>query len=279
MDCRICNGMSYLFFKYLDFFGKSVSIYKCIDCGHGSHDLVYSSEDFDVLYQNEYASSYIKSGEESFAKRQIQYKNDIESLTKKISHSNALAVLDYGCSSGNFLDLMPSSWKKYGYEVNPAHIEYCKNNKPDIKIFEEINKIEGNFDIVTMRGVIEHIQDHNDLLDFLNKRIIIGGGLFISATPNFASFSSSFYKKDWNQIKCPEHIHQFTLTSLSYLLAKAGLVLKHAEYPYYETPYADWHNDKINFLKNIRNQQSLQNGAIAFPGNMITAFFEKIDVF
>ena len=125
---------------------------------------------------------------------------------------------------------MPADWAKVGYEVNRCHIEHIKLNKPYIKIFDDVSKIQGKFDLVTMRGVIEHIQDHNEILDFLSKKITQGGGLFISATPDFSSFPASFYKEGWNQAKCPEHIHQFTSTSLTYLLFRAGLFLKHLDY-------------------------------------------------
>lgn len=280
MKCPICDAKKHFFYEYLDFFGNPVALYKCIRCGHGSHDVEYSIDDFNNLYREAYAAGYTESSDEVFLKRQVQYKLDVKYLTQFYTSNKSSRVLDYGCSSGNFLDAMPVDWVKVGYEVNPSHIEYIQLNKPAIKIFDQVNNIDGKFDLITMRGVIEHIQNHNNLIDFLNKKIIVGGGLFISATPDFSSFPASFYKNGWNQVKCPEHIHQFTSTSLSFLLAKAGLVLKCLAHPYVETPYANWEKDKLSYLTNVKNigdPKSLSETSHAFPGNMLTAYFEKVE--
>ena len=280
MKCPICDAETHFFYQYLDFFSNPVDLYKCIRCGHGSHAIEYSIDDFNNLYQEAYAAGYIESTDEVFLKRQVQYELDVSYLTKFHNSNKSTRVLDYGCSSGNFLDAMPVEWIKVGYEVNPSHIEHVQLNKPLIKIFNQVENIDGKFDLITMRGVIEHIQNHKDLIGFLNKKIIVGGGLFISATPDFSSFPAAFYKDTWNQVKCPEHIHQFTSTSLSFLLAKAGLVLKCLFHPYDETPYANWVKDSVSYLKNVKNigdQKSLSETSHAFPGNMMTAYFEKIE--
>ena len=80
--------------------------------------------------------------------------------------------------------------------------------------------------MITLRGVIEHMQDHQPLIDLLARALRPQGLLFISATPDFSSPCAALYREQWNQIACPEHIHQFTPASLSYLLARAGLVLR-----------------------------------------------------
>lgn len=278
--CSICDAKKYFFYEYMDFFGNPVSLYKCIRCGHGSHDFQYSVDDFNNLYREAYAAGYIESADEVFLKRQMQYKLDAMHLTKFYKTNKSTRVLDYGCSSGNFLDAMPVDWLKVGYEVNPSHIEHIQLNKPFIKIFDQTNHIDGKFNLITMRGVIEHIQNHDNLIHFLNSKIEVGGGLFISATPDFSSFPASFYRDGWNQVKCPEHIHQFTSTSLAFLLAKAGLALKYLAHPYVETPYANWEKDSTSYLANVRNigdQKSLSETNHAFPGNMLTAYFEKIE--
>jgi 2-polyprenyl-3-methyl-5-hydroxy-6-metoxy-1,4-benzoquinol methylase len=280
MKCAICDATKYLFYDYLDFFGNPVALYKCIRCGHGSHDFEYSVNDFKNLYREAYAASYIESSDEIYLKRQIQYKLDVKYLTQFHDANKLPRVLDYGCSSGNFLDAMPVDWIKVGYEVNPSHIAHIKLNKPSIKIFDQISNIDGKFDLIVMRGVIEHIQNHNNLIDFLFEKIVVGGGLFISATPDFSSFPASFYKDGWSQVKCPEHIHQFTSTSLTFLLAKAGLVLKCLAHPYVETPYANWEKDSRSFLSNVTKEDAheyLSETSHAFPGNMMTAYFEKVE--
>lgn len=277
--CYVCNNSSYPFFEYLDFFGREISICKCIACGHGQHLVKYSESEMSNLYQQDYADGYIDSSGELYQKRQKQYKLDIDELVNSASPDKPLRVLDYGCSSGNFLSMMPTGWVKYGFEVNPVHLKHIKTNKESITVFDDVDKIKENFDVITLRGVIEHIQNHERLLDFIHLRLNKNGLLFISATPDFSSISGAILKGQWTQIKCPEHIHQFSLTSLSILLARAGVMLKKISYQYMGTPYEDWRVDSKAMYDNVRTyfgENEKQYESRAFPGNMITAIFEKI---
>ena len=124
-----------------------------------------------------------------------------------------------------------------------------------------------------MRGVIEHIQVLDKVVKNICNKIKKRGGLFITATPNFESICSILYKEQWNQVKAPEHIHHFTSASLAILFMKHGLVLKNYEFQYIDTPYQKWDMDKKIFLDNTKKIKKLSH---AFPGNMITAYFEKI---
>lgn len=174
---------------------------------------------------------------------------------------------------------MPQEWEKSGFEINPVHIQYLRENKKHITVFDRIAAIGGQFDLITMRGVIEHIPDHTELITFLSQHLAPGGAVFITATPDISSVCSTLYKSKWNQVVCPEHIHQFSSTSLSILLTRAGLVLRSLNHPYMGTPYADWSNDKARFADNLQKLQQDANADIApihaFAGNMISALFEK----
>ncbi len=277
--CIICRSNAYLYFNYKDIFGKNVNIYKCINCGHGFHKEKYSENQYKNIYAKDYAKSYIGSKiDKAFNLRLKQYRQDTHNLLRIIKNKK-LSVLDYGCSTGNYLSTMPNGWSKHGFEINKTEIEYIKKNKKNIKIYEDVSKINKKFDIITMRGVIEHIQDHKNLLYFLKNRIKKNGFLYISATPDFSSPAATLYQNYWNQTICPQHIHQFSTSSLSLMLAKSGLVMLDMQHRYYETPYASWKLDKNIFLKNfelIKKGQKPKNTSHAFPGTMISALFQKV---
>ena len=250
IPCPICNASSYPYYEYKDFFGDYVFLYKCINCGHGSHKHKYTSAQFAEIYKADYASDYLVKEKALYNQRQVQYKLDIDLLMNNRNFS-AIKVLDYGCSSGGYLDAMPIDWKKSGFEVNPFHIKYLGENKKNITVFDNIELIDCKFDLITMRGVIEHIPVHSELIAFLKNHLTPGGVLFITATPDFSSACASLYKSKWNQVICPEHIHQFSSSSLSILLARAGLVLQSLNHSYIDTPYAEWDKDKAHFLNNF----------------------------
>lgn len=174
---------------------------------------------------------------------------------------------------------MPSEWDKSGFEVNPYHIKYIRENKTHITLFDNLAAIDRQFYLITMRGVIEHIPDHTELIIFLWRHLAPGGAVFITATTDISSVCASLYKSKWNQVVCPEHIHQFSPTSLSILLARAGLVLRSLSHLYMDTPYADWAQDKARFADNFFKLQQDCNADLAsiyaFAGNMISGLYEK----
>lgn len=278
LPCPICAGDSYFFYDYEDFFGSVVSLFKCNNCGHGFHDAEYSAEQFSEIYQADYAEGYISKESELSRQRRDQYALDVEYLLA-CKPMAQVRVLDYGCSSGDYLDAMPENWVKSGYEVNPVEIAHLRDSKKHITVYDDPGGIDQQFDLITLRGVIEHIPDHADLITFLKARLVPGGSVYITATPDFSSVCATLYKSHWNQVSCPEHIHQFSTASLSLLLAKAGLALHSLSHAYLNTPYANWEKDKARFTDNFRRLEKEPGGEIKpkhpFAGNMISALYEK----
>jgi len=272
--CLICKNKSYLFFKVKDFFKKNNNLFKCINCGHGFYERAYSESKINSIYNQDYALGYT---DEVISKdrelRLHQYRHDVNELKPFIS-KKIISVFDYGCSSGDFLDAMPSNWKKYGFEINAHHRSYVKDKKKYIKIVDDLKSINRKFDLIVMRGVIEHIYHIEEVLRSVFLLLKKNGIFYVTATPDFSSVGATIQKENWSQISCPEHIHNFTPTSLSILLAKYGVVLKHISHQYINTPYANWKNDKISFLESCNKKNT--DKRFAFPGNMMTLVFEKI---
>ena len=277
--CPICSELAYAYFAYPDFFGKSVNVCKCLNCGHGFHQERYTPEQFTDMYQAQYAQEYLVDGNVQFVQRQAQYQQDVNWLLAGETR-RSLRVLDFGCSSGLYLQAMPDTWNKSGFEINPVHLQHIRQTLPHITSYDDPEAITAQFDVITLRGVIEHIPDHSDLLRLLDRCLAPGGKLHISATPDFSSVCASLYKGLWNQAMCPEHIHQFTSASLSLLLAKSNLVLQRLAYPYLETPYAQWASDSHGFLAAAQHLTSERlnkdQTRHAFCGNMMSALFETI---
>lgn len=42
LNCTVCSSTTYPYFDHKDFFGELVTLYKCINCGHGSYNKSYT---------------------------------------------------------------------------------------------------------------------------------------------------------------------------------------------------------------------------------------------
>lgn len=279
-SCPICSDDTYSYFSHKDLFNNDVEIRKCINCGHGSYLNIWNESHFREIYGAEYAIDYLNSTE-THSQRRKQYLLDLalleEFLPKQIN------VLDFGCSSGEYLDSMPRGWQKTGYEINPELVTILETTRPSYTIYNNVSDIKGDFELITLRGVIEHIPEHSNLNEFLNNHLRVGGFLYVSATPDFSSPCAVQYKSYWGQIVTPEHIHQFTPASLQILLSASGLVMKALYHPYIGTPYENWKTDSQDYLSNKEitdrprtNSREVEIRKHPFPGNMMSVIFEKI---
>ncbi|KKN42516.1 hypothetical protein LCGC14_0712390 [marine sediment metagenome] len=262
---------------------KIFKIYKCNGCGHG---FIYpnfkNNEELMKLYDETYGKTYDPDvDEKSIQLRDKQYSVDVE-LVKKYLSKERITVLDVGCSTGLFLNNMPSNWDKFGYDIIQYYLDYIKDNYKDITPLSETSKMKNDFfDLITLRGVIEHMFDFSELFLLINKKLKKDGIIFICATPDFNSPCSYLYKSNWNQIDPPFHYHQFTATSITMLFAKHGFGLKALNYQYLETPYANFHNDADKYIKNIKRYYEKKDPTDtihAYPGNMMSLIFEKIKI-
>jgi SAM-dependent methyltransferase len=288
--CPICSSESYKW-DDVEEEGKkrNFELFKCKRCGHGFfYPGVKNKEELFSYYNEEYAKTYTPEVDaESFKLRKKQYVADVELLLKYLNFkkSDNVTVLDIGCSTGQFLNNMPNSWEKFGFEVNKTEIKYIKKNYSDIDVRDDFKLLEDEkYDIITLRGVIEHLFDFEELMEFISKVLKVGGIVYLCATPDFSSPCAHVYLSKWNQISAPIHYHQFTNSSLTILFGKFGLGLKVLAHPYLSTPYNNVENDSKKFFENIKKmQKNIENenyndfdGGHAYPGTMMSMIFENI---
>lgn len=260
---------------------RTFDLYKCNGCGHGFfHPGISGQEELNRFYDEAYAQDYSPEVQnESFIKRKKQYELDLSYLREFLPDA-PVNVLDFGCSTGQFLKAMPDHWQKSGLEVNPYEIEFIRKNYKNIRVYGDVKELKPNsYDVITLRGVIEHLFAFEELFSVIRMSLKKNGTVYICATPDFNSPCSIVYRERWNQIGAPLHYHQFTAASLAILFAQNGFGLKGMHYDYIRTAYADFRADALAFVNNVKarsKNQKLQGTQHAYPGTMITAVFEDI---
>jgi SAM-dependent methyltransferase len=101
-----------------------------------------------------------------------------------------IALLDYGCFNGEFIDRLTKSKRvsAYGVDKNSDVLAKYKGPNTVTRIDKAIPYPNATFDIVTMFDVLEHIYDQSAALREI-RRVLKPGGLLVVTVPRFHVFS------------------------------------------------------------------------------------------
>ena len=147
-------------------------------------------------------------------------------------------VLDVGCSSGVFLDMMRTKgWDVAGVELCGEFVKLARELFGLENIFngtlEEARFEDESFDLITMWDLIEHVPDPSLLLHEA-ERVLKPTGLLLILTPDENSLikylTNMSYRITFGHYKLPvsviydeHHLFYFNLRSIDYALKNACL--------------------------------------------------------
>lgn len=182
--------------------------------------------------------------------------------------------LDVGCAMGGFLKTLPGTFEKCGVEFSDDAARHAREKFGlNVKVgqLSELEHDSAFFDVVQMRGVIEHLQDPGREVKTVNRILKTGGWFVLNQTPNVGGASGFFYREGFNQVKPLEHLYYFSTRTIRRLLEERGFEIRGFWFPYWGTPYAAPWKDFPNFILNrLRGAESP-----AFPGNMMAVYAQK----
>ena len=271
--CIVCGNRQFEFWARQNYLEAK----RCVECGMISVNPHYSEEGLNTLYSEYFAHRQ----EDVITKQQrdVAYLIDRDWVSNFVKGGN---VLDVGCSGGFFLSKFPSQrWERYGVEIAADAAEYAESHF-DIPVrvgnIVELD-FDEQFDLVMLRGVIEHFRDPISALGKCSKLLKPHGYLFITATPAGDSFAFEVYREKWRLFVPLEHIHFFSVKLLSRLLSVYGMRLISHHHQYEETPYANPSQDFKKIQQDIvlvmEGHREEISGSVPFPGSMLTALWQK----
>lgn len=143
--------------------------------------------------------------------------------------------LDVGCSFGTFLNVLRDRGYMYeGVEPSRNAAKVCAQagHKVFNGLLEEARFMDGQFDVLSMFEVIEHLVDPRPLLEECHRVLIKGGMLFLS-TGNAESWTARAMKGKWDYFDTQGggagHISFFNPNSLGTLAEGAGFTVEGIE--------------------------------------------------
>lgn len=248
-------------------FEQKADVYRCQTCGLTFLD--QGSFKFpDDFYKNDYHQTYLTHIEPDAVDPKKYYekmKKTTQIWADRFSEmlTGKEVVLDVGCSSGHFMDLVKGKTGKiYGSELNKREIDFCRDqlnldvsDEPLEKRFKK-----ETFDYITLIFVLEHIADPQGFLNHL-KTFLKPDGKMVILVPNVKDALVSFY--DIAEFKkfhyCIEHLYYYDDKTIKKLFDKTGLsgmietvqeypVTNHINWAYTRKP-----SDVLASRKNIPN--------------------------
>jgi 2-polyprenyl-3-methyl-5-hydroxy-6-metoxy-1,4-benzoquinol methylase len=136
-------------------------------------------------------------------------------------------LLDFGSSTGYFMKTAQDrGWKVSGVELNPFGVSWAREELGLDNVYNkdigECGFSEGQFDVITLWDVLEHIAEPAPLLKQLSKYLSKDGHMIIE-TSHYDCLETDILGKENTNIVGDMHIMHFTETSLAKLLNRTGL--------------------------------------------------------
>jgi len=210
-----------------------ISVVRCARCGLAYADGRFDHGYLDVEHYGEIARARAKDTDPGgflhARKRRFLALYDAL-LDGRVSRPEPGArALDIGCDVGTLLDELANlGWATEGIERSPAgaaargrHVVH------DVDIERADARVPGEFALVTMTHVLEHLDDPVAGLRFVGRHLAIGGGAVIEV-PNFDDPARALWGRRFRPLELGDHVSFFDRATLELAIERADLTLRRA---------------------------------------------------
>ncbi|MDO9236546.1 MAG: class I SAM-dependent methyltransferase [Aquabacterium sp.] len=204
--CFICGGTH--FTKFTNQYNQ------CTNCGHETLDS-YCEQGFILNDPLTLEDAKRTTGLDAFKSRVLMQFN---------SPSDMNILFDIGSASGKFLFLNQNKYRHaIGLEITPEALEFSRNTL-HLNIEENIEDVPTGITTVTAWHSLEHIPDDAliNIIKTVSKKMSADSRMIVSV-PNGASRQYKWFRSAFAYFDTPNHLHQFTESSLTILMSKCGL--------------------------------------------------------
>lgn len=203
---------------------QAFTIVSCMGCGN-RWTFIPEEIDADLLYQDE-VYSVVDNRKSIFERVIFREARRVLEKASSISNSNTKRLLDFGSGKGQFLTIAKESgWTGIGIETAKERADFALE-KYGVEVRQEFyskGKVgEGNFDLITLNHVLEHLPDPLGLLKTLLDSNLSKDGLIYIEVPRADSWQAKIAGENWMHWDIPKHLTHWTETGLEKELKTIG---------------------------------------------------------
>jgi SAM-dependent methyltransferase len=171
--------------------------------------------------KTDYYANY--SNKDRLHELEVLYCSQYEQMRQFIGRDN-LTIVDVGCGLGFFPYSIQAKFpgaKITSVDISPEAVSHLKQKGVNAILgdFLDVNLPDGQFDVVYMREVLEHLYEP---LSYVRKvkSLLKKGGLFFYTTGNTNQIDDM---KNWDYVRPAGHVNYFNPSSIRALFKRSGL--------------------------------------------------------
>lgn len=232
--CPVCNGergeiLHHQSLVVMDDYPlpSSFDVVLCSDCGMVFNRSAATQQDYDTFYTNfSVHQNPAESAEGDIPVWEVSRLKNLADIAADCARSKDSRILDVGCSSGGLLAHLAARGFSRLTGVDPSPVCVDHVHSKGIEAYqggaEAVPLSTDRFDLITLTGVLEHIEDVRAAIASLVHLCSPGGRILLEVPDaiRYAEFLHSPFQ-DFNT----EHINHFSCESLSNLMSQFGFAL------------------------------------------------------
>ena len=189
MICPCCDGRRHRTAFVGDRYGFGIRTVVCCGCGFLFTNPRPSDEWIADFYRRDYRRFYLGSENPDPAVLQSvdirgRHERTLDTLARFLPQHGRL--LDIGCADGTFLDVFRRrfpGWELHGIDPSEAYSEFARSHYGLCHVItgslQELDEWQGGeFDLITVNHVLEHLSDLNCFFRQARRLLRVGGMLF-----------------------------------------------------------------------------------------------------